>query len=364
MKVLITASTTGHIRSFHLPYIDAFRSLGWTVHVAAGGDGDIGQADRLIHLPFEKSMTSPRNFKAAKILRRLMEAEAYDLICTHTSLAAFFTRLAVKAIKKRPRVVNVVHGYLFDDETKFPKKQLLIQAEKLVADCTDLILTMNEWDFNFAKTNKLAAEVDFIPGIGVPYERFAQSLAITKQEARMKLGLPPDKFIFIYPAEFSERKSQSTLIQALSHLPENVHLILPGDGQLREECIAQTHKLSLDGRIEYPGHVDCIGLFYRASDAAVSSSRSEGLPFNILEAAYFYLPIAASRVKGHTDLLNRGLVHASFDFGDPLDAAAAMRTVMEAEAKGVCDACRDVCNSYDIHAVLPLIIRAVRSVIQ
>ena len=42
------------------------------------------------------------------------------------------------------------------------------------------------------------------------------------------------------------------------------------------------------------------------ADAAVSSSRSEGLPFNIMEAMYMGLPVIASAVKGHTDLIRDG----------------------------------------------------------
>ena len=30
MRVLFTASTASHIRSFHLPYLRAFAQLGWT----------------------------------------------------------------------------------------------------------------------------------------------------------------------------------------------------------------------------------------------------------------------------------------------------------------------------------------------
>ena len=351
MKVLITASTVGHIRSFHLPYIEAFHAQGWTVHVAAGGDGEIGQADEFIKLPLEKSMFSPRNFKAVQILRKQIRVEHYDLICTHTSLAAFFTRLALKMMKDRPRVVNVAHGYLFDDETGFVKKHLLVWAEKLVADCTDLVFTMNEWDYQFAKENSLAKKVDFIPGIGVNFDRFSQDKAKSKREVRAELGLPEDKFIFIYAAEFSKRKSQETLIKAMMQMPEKAMLILAGSGQEMDACIRLARENGLDGRILFPGHVGNIGAYYRAADAAVSASRSEGMPFNLLEAVYFGLPIAATKVKGHTDLLNQGFDIRPFDFGDPDSAAAAMSAVMQAETQS--DLSAAVCERYGIEQVLP-----------
>ena len=110
-KVLFTASTFSHIRSFHVPYIRWFRDIGCEVHVACGGEpGPVEGASRTVGLSLEKSMTSPGNLAAASALRRLIAEERYDLISTHTSLAAFFTRLALKGLRERPKVVDIVHG--------------------------------------------------------------------------------------------------------------------------------------------------------------------------------------------------------------------------------------------------------------
>ena len=48
----------------------------------------------------------------------------------------------------------------------------------------------------------------------------------------------------------------------------------------------------------------------------MSTSRSEGLPFNIMEAMHYGLPIIATQVKGHTDLLEDGVSGLLFPFGD------------------------------------------------
>ena len=127
-KVLFSASTYSHIINFHLPYLKEFRRLGWTVHAACGGEPrKIPEAQRLIHIPFEKSMTSPHNFSAAALLRRVIRQENYTLISCHTSLASFFVRLAVLGMRHRPLVACTSHGYLFDDCS--PKlKQLLLSV--------------------------------------------------------------------------------------------------------------------------------------------------------------------------------------------------------------------------------------------
>lgn len=102
-RILFTASTFSHIRTFHLPYLRAFRALGWEVDVACGGTPpDLPDADRVIALPFEKRMSSPANFRAQTRLRRLMRQQAYTLVITHTSLAAFFTRRAAAGVHPRP----------------------------------------------------------------------------------------------------------------------------------------------------------------------------------------------------------------------------------------------------------------------
>ena len=172
-KVLFTASTYSHIVNFHLPYLRKFQEEGWTVHVACGGAPmPIPDVERVIDLPFEKSMWSPRNFKAAFLLRGAMRREGYDLIITHTSLAAFFTRLALRGLGERPQVANMVHGYFFDDGTPWLKRNLLLGAERWMAPATDLVLTMNRWDYEAAERYRLGQKVIQVPGVGVEFSRF------------------------------------------------------------------------------------------------------------------------------------------------------------------------------------------------
>ena len=130
-KVLFTASTDSHIRSFHRPYLKAFRDMGWTVHVACGGAGDgIPEANRVQTLPFEKRIGAFANFRAMRMLRSMMRENRYDLICAHTALAAFFTRLAALTVAPRPPVVVIVHGYLFRFPPEGWREKLLLRAEE------------------------------------------------------------------------------------------------------------------------------------------------------------------------------------------------------------------------------------------
>lgn len=331
-KVLYTASTCSHLRNFHLPYLRAFHEAGWTVHAACGGAEEaLPYISKLVHLPFTKSMTSPANLACVGRLSRLMREEGYDLVSTHTSLAAFFTRLAVPRGAGRPRVVNTVHGYLFDDATSPAKRALLLGAEKLTAGVTDLVLTMNETDRALALRHRLAPQVVNTPGMGVDLARFPARTAARRCAARAALGLPADGFLFVYAAEFSPRKNQEFLLRVLPALPARAGLILPGAGERRGACMALAEELGLGGRIFFPGHVDTLP-YLTAADCCISASRSEGLPFNIMEAMAVGLPVAATAVKGHVDLCTGPQAEGLFPYGDTDACVRVCTRLMEDSA--------------------------------
>lgn len=361
MKVLFTASTFSHILNFHLPYLRDFQARGWTVHVACGGSPvPIPFADEALALPFEKSMYSPRNFQAAARLRSKIAEEGYDLISTHTSLAAFFTRLALVGLKRRPAVANMVHGYLFDDETPPLKRALLLTAERWMAPKTDLLFTMNRWDFEAAKNYRLGKKVISIPGIGVDFTRLDRRSE--HKHLRTEWGIPRSAFVLFYAAEFSRRKSQQVLIRAMERLPENVVLVLAGEGVLLRECREQAGRLGA-GRVVFPGYVRDPGAWYAAADAAVSASRSEGLPFNVMEAMYCGLPVVASAVKGHTDLIWEGETGLLYPYGDADVCARQILRLMgsaqlRAELSGLA---REEVLRCGIDEVFPLVMEAYAS---
>lgn len=361
MRVLFTASTVSHIRNFHRPYLRAFGELGWTVAVACGGDpASIPEAEEVLSLPFEKKMTAPANFRAQTILRRWLEEHPCDLICTHTSLAAFFTRRAAAGVRPRPTVVNMAHGYLFDDQTSPLKRTILLTAEKWTAGQTDLLLTMNGYDFQVAQRQKLGRRVVNVPGVGVDFTRLDGLDRMDREGLRRAYGLESEDFVLVYGAEFSGRKHQEMLIRALPGLPERVKLLLAGQGALWDPCRDLAQELGVAHRAIFPGQVSDMPSLYALADGAVTSSRSEGLPFNVMEAMYAGLPVVATAVKGHTDLIRDGESGLLYPYDD---AAAFQRAVnrLLAEpdlAKRLGAAAKRAVEPYGLERVLPVVMEA------
>lgn len=358
-KILFAASTRSHLVHFHLPYLRALHEQGWTVHAAFGGpEGEVPCTDRAISLPLEKKMTAPGNFRAAAMVRRLVQEQRYDVVIVHTSLAAFFVRLALLGLKKRPAVINMVHGFLFDARTPLLKRELLLAAERLTAPVTDLLLTMNREDLDTAQRHRLGKKTAYIPGIGVDFSRLDRDT--DPAALRRALSIPDDDFVLLYPAEFSHRKSQHVLLRALTALPANFTLVLPGSGDLLEECKTLAAALGVDRQVVFPGHVTDMAPWYAMADFAVSASRSEGLPFNIMEAMHCALPVVASEVKGHRDLISPEHNGLLYSYGDwKACAQQILRLAREPNlAASLARQAREDAEQYALDRVFPQVMEA------
>ncbi|CAH0438861.1 glycosyltransferase family 1 protein [Clostridium neonatale] len=313
-KILFAASTLSHIENFHIPYLKYFKDNDFEVHIMGKGNNKspIPYVDKVIPINFEKNMFSLKNFISAFKISKLIKKEKYSTISTHTILASFFTRLGIMlSLKKHPLVINTVHGYLFDENSNFIKKVIMILAEKFVRPVTDTILVMNSTDYEIAKKyNLYKKNLYSINGMGINASKFPFSTEENKSYLREKYNIPKDDFLLIYVAEFSKRKNQKFLIESLKVLISegynNVKLLLLGDGVLLDDMKQYSKTLGIEDNIIFKGYIKEVCDYYQISDICVSSSRIEGLPFNIMEAMSTGLPVIASKIKGHIDLVNPG----------------------------------------------------------
>ena len=319
MKILYAASNMVHINNFHIPYINALREQGNDVYIMASGEG----AD--FDIPFDKKALSFKNFKLSKKIRNIIKEEKFDVVLVHTTLAAFWIRFAIRKLKGRPKVINTVHGYLFSDDSSFLKRKVYLFCEKMTRKVTDDILVMNQEDYEIATKNKLCkGEVILINGMGIDFARF-------KDNSRTNNSTDMLKMVFI--GELSKRKNQIFLVKSL-RLMQNVKLTLVGDGSEREKIEKYSRKFNLASRVEITGFDKDISKYLKNADLYVSSSKIEGLPFNILEAMYFNIPIVASDIKGQRDILPKECL---FELGDINKFVSLVKNYKNKEFKYNCN---------------------------
>ena len=336
-KILFVASTLSHIENFHIPYLEQFKKQGYVVHVMGKPNNKsmIQYADKIIPISFEKSMLSIKNFVIAFKIAKIIESENYDIINLHTTLAAFFARLGIMFCFKRPKlVINIVHGYLFDDKSSFVKKTIMLLAEKFTKCVTHVVIVMNSSDYDIAKKYKLYKDnIYLINGMGIDFSLFPPILFEDKIALREKYNFSKDAFLLIYVAEFSKRKNQKFLLNSIKKLVDdgfkNIKLVLLGDGKFLNELKTYTQELGINNNVVFTGYTKETCTYYQMSDLCVSSSRSEGLPFNIIEAMSVGLPIVASKVKGHTDLVCENENGFLFEYNNIHEFCDYVKTIYE-----------------------------------
>lgn len=123
--------------------------------------------------------------------------------------------------------------------------------------------------------------------------------------ARSNIGLPQEVRLIGCAGRMEEVKGQRFVIDALMYLPEDVHLVLAGDGTLRKTLERHAKALALHHRVHFLGRVDAMRGFYRALDVFCLPSLNEGFPLSPLEAQACGIPAVLSDVGGCSEALCR-----------------------------------------------------------
>lgn len=169
--------------------------------------------------------------------------------------------------------------------------------------------------------------VEVIPN-GLPVDAFAQT---SPQEARARLGLPPEEPVFVLVCQSCEdrRKGLDLFLSALSHCPlPRVHVLVAGRGSPPRDLPPAVvwHALGTVARLERLAEV------YSAGDCYVHPARADNFPNVVLEALASGTPVAAFRVGGLPDAVRPGNTGWLVE---PFDVVALGATLARAFHEGV-----------------------------
>ena len=145
----------------------------------------------------------------------------------------------------------------------------------------------------------------------------------------------PDQFdgkVLLSVGRLTEAKDQFTLLSAMEILKEqgrNVHLILIGDGEMREQLEREIVQKKLTNCIHMTGSRSDVDQFLPGVDAFVLSSKREGFPMSILEAMAAGLPVIATKVGGIPEVIQDGKNGILVPSQDPASLANAICRVLD-----------------------------------
>jgi len=151
---------------------------------------------------------------------------------------------------------------------------------------------------------------------------------------RAKFGLPSDAFLLLFVGDLrTPRKNLGTVLAALKHLPEHVHIavagFLPGSPYPDE-----AKALGIAHRVHFLGLVKEMPVLMHSVDAFVFPSRYEAMSLSLLEAMAAGLPVVTARTAGGAEIITPECGIVLDDPDDPrLLAAAVARLAADDDAR-------------------------------
>lgn len=282
--------------------------------VHAGGDAPLqetraGLKIRRFRIPaFDARRKISLGLQAASWLAR---NDDWDLLHIHGF--GYFSALPSAVARWRGRKVLVKTTLLGGDDvpkaSAWPHRQWIAGAYRRV----DSVVALSaELEAGFRGDPNFRGEVLRLPN-GVDAVAFAPADAVARRAVRDRLGIPRDAFVIFSAGQLDFRKRVVDIVEAAGRSgvrPVCVALAGPTSPYRRDALAlaAATEALPAGASVVLLGQLshDELPEAYRAADAFVLASSSEGMPNALLEAMATGLPCLASDVPGSRDVLCEG----------------------------------------------------------
>jgi glycosyltransferase involved in cell wall biosynthesis len=205
------------------------------------------------------------------------------------------------------------------------KRALHTLAERWLMRHTDAVVTSAESvrDFYLKQVRADPAKVGVIYN-AVDWSQLETTM--TRGQMRAELGIPGGVPLAGIIARLTEQKAHRVLFDALDRRPDlaALHLLVVGDGELRDELRRRADALGLDTRVHFAGARRDLGNVLAAIDLFVMPSLWEGLPLSLVLAMGAGLPVIATRVAGIPEVVQDGVSGLLVQPGDKEELGAAV----------------------------------------
>lgn len=263
---------------------------------------------------------SPFNdIRAYRSLRSIIRSGGYHIVHSHNSKAGFLARAAAAA-ENVPIIIHGIHGISFSPRMSYLERALYKRLERWVAKRTDAFVPVGQ----DLQNNYLAV------GIGRPeqyhvihsgmeldkFRRVAEMPLSERQAIRMELGIPTDTVVIGMISRMEPRKQHELFLQSINRIPSDagsvppgrspVWILLAGDGPREEEIKNMVQTMGLADRTVFAGYRNDVERMFAACDIIALTSKWEGLPRVLVQAAACGLPAVSFEVDGAWEILKDG----------------------------------------------------------
>lgn len=306
---------------FHLPLFNLLINYGYTLDIVSDFKNDklaisknkleLLELSRLgkVKLVDISIPRSPFKFiklilAVAKLKKVILNLEPSIIHC-YSPTGALVTRIS--AIETNIPLVYTAHGFHFYSGSSLLNWVIYYPVELLLSKITDVIITINDEDFNTAKNRLLSKRTLKTNGVGID----SGLLKNKKDYTNVHFERPIN---FISVGELNKNKNHSKLIKAFGFINKDLYILnIVGTGLQSSRLKRLINNLDLNNNVKLLGYVDNIKDSLLDYDVFIMPSIREGLPISMLEAMASGLVVCGSNIRGIRDLIGENSNGLMFD---------------------------------------------------
>lgn len=307
MKILygITKSSWGGAQRYVFDMALAAKNEGHEVAVLCGGEGSLVEklseaGIRVIPIPYlGRDIAFLDEIKSFVDIFRVLRREKPDVFHINSSKMGGLGGVAARIADIR-KIIFTTHGWAFNENRHWAQKMIIEELAWITILLSHKTICVSE---------RVKFDVDSKPFIRgkliVIHNGIEEFPLFSAVEARQELlpNLPAGHIVIGTLSELHHTKGIDMAIRAINKLGDNIHFAVAGAGEKEEELKDLAHTLGIKERIHFLDYVDNARSYLKAFDIFTLTSRTEGLPYVLLEAGVAKLPVVATKVGGIPEVI-------------------------------------------------------------
>lgn len=236
-------------------------------------------------------------------LASFIKSNNIRLVHSHGKGAGIYSRL-LKLLNPKIKVIHTFHG--FHPYNKKLSEKIYILFERIFGHLTDHFINVSNGERDLClKYNILNDKNSSVIYNGIKDSNFN---VVDKITLRKKLGLAIDKFIVVSVNRLDQHKNVGQILKIAGKLKDQqvLQFIIVGDGEERVSLEAEARNSKLTN-VVFVGFKENAQEFISVSDVYISTSKGEALGYSLIEAQMLGVPVFASNVMGHNEIITNNL---------------------------------------------------------
>lgn len=279
-------------------------------------------SDEVLFLNYSKQEVRGLKISAIRDIKKLVKSRKFSFCIAHRFKPVYISLLATGL-----PVIGVHHSF---GEYKRKSRQLIANLFKKRLRLLGVS--------NAVRDDLRACLPGFKPeNIETLYNRIdveaVQAEQVSREEARIFLGLPQDAWVVGNVGRLHPDKDQATLIRgfarALPNLPEGSLLAIMGSGRLEQQLKSLAVELGVAESVKFLGQIPYGKRYFKAFDLFALTSDHEPFGMVLLEAMAAGVPVITTDCGGAREVVENPAFH--FGLGNVEELGALLVHVLTAD---------------------------------